>query len=270
MAKIDSTIADIRHLDRVAELDSPIHRLDPRAKVAVTALFLATVVSFPKREIVELTALFVYPAILWAVGQVPSRALLRPILIASPFAILVGLFNPLLDRSVAVHWGTFAISGGWMSFISILVRFLLTVAAALLLLACTGYVAVCTALGRLGAPRLLVVQFLLLYRYIFVVADEASRMSRARALRSPLARSTTIKTWASLVGHLLLRAYDRGLRLHTAMLCRGFDGQFRSLRSLHWFWTDSCFLFGCTAFFFVARFGHVADRTGSLMMRIFQ
>lgn len=270
MANIDSTLADIRHLERLADLDSPIHRLDPRAKVAATALFLATVVSFPKREVMELMVLFVYPAILWAVGQVPSRALLRPILIASPFAILLGLFNPLLDRSVAVQWGTLILSGGWMSFISIVVRFLLTVAAAVLLLACTGYVAVCMALGRLGAPRLLVVQFLLLYRYIFVVADEASRMSRARALRSPERRSTPIRTWGSLVGHLLLRAYDRGLRLHTAMLCRGFDGRFRSLRSLHWSWTDTCFLLGCTAFLFLARFGHVAERTGSLLMRIFQ
>ena len=56
--------------------------------------------------------------------------------------------------------------------------------AALILIALTGFNAVCRALTRLGVPRLFVVQLLLFYRYIFVLVDEAERMEMARSLRS--------------------------------------------------------------------------------------
>jgi len=262
MARIDAAIGDVHVLDRLAEIDSPVHRLDPRAKVAVTALFLVTVVSFPKREIAELMPLCLYPAALVALGHVPARVLGRYLLLASPFAVLVGIFNPLIDREIAARIGSVAISGGWLSFASILVRFLLTVSAALILLACTGYVGVCGALGRLGAPRLLVTQFLLLYRFLFVLSEEAARMARAHLLRSPSGRGPTIRVWTSLAGHLLLRAYDRGLRLHSAMLCRGFDGTLRPARTLRWSWADTLFVAGWCGFFALGRFGHLAERLG--------
>lgn len=269
MAGVDAAIRDVHLLDRLASVDSPVHRLDPRAKLAVTAAFLVTVVSFPKYEVSELLPLCLYPVALIAVGRVPVRVLARYLLLASPFAVLVGIFNPLLDRETALQLGPLAISGGWISFVSILVRFLLTVSAALVLLACTGYVSVCVALGRLGAPRLLVTQFLLLYRFVFILTEEAARMARAYALRSRTKRGPSIRVWGSLAGNLLLRAYDRGQRLHTAMLCRGFDGTLRPARRLRWSWADTGFVVGWLAFFALVRFGHCAERLGRWTMEVF-
>lgn len=262
MARIDTAIADVDALDRLASLDTPVHRLDARAKIAATAMFLVTVVSFHKYEIAEMLPLFLYISALSALGQVPLRVLARYLLIASPFALLVGIFNPLMDRETALQWGPLAVSGGSVSFLSILLRFLLTASAALLLLACTGYVSVCAALGRLGAPRLLIMQFLMLYRFIFILSDEAARMVRAHGLRSRLGRKPTLRVWASLSGQLFLRAYDRGLRVHAAMLARGFDGTLRSLRAFRWTWADSFFILGCGVFFLLVRFGQVARRLG--------
>jgi len=266
MSRTFAAMGDVETLDRLAAQDSPIHRLDPRAKVVATAMFVVTVVSFPKHATVEMMPLLLYPTILLAAGHVPIGVVVRYLLMASPFAVLVGLFNPILDREIVVRWGPLAMSGGWMSFLSIMIRFLLTVSAALALLACTGYVPICAALGRLGAPSVMVTQFLLLYRFIFIVADEASRMARAHELRSRSGRGAVIRVWGSLAGHLFLRAYDRGLRVHAAMLVRGFAGTMRPLRVFRWSLVDSCFVIGCGVFLVLVRFGNVAERIGRLTL----
>ena len=150
----------------------------------MTLGFLVTVVSFNRYEVAALLPLTLYPVVLAAAGGLPAGYLLRKLLIASPFALCVGLFNPLLDRAAAFHLAGAPISWGWISFASILVKFGLTVSAALALVGVTGFTAVCMALGRLGAPRLFAAQLLFLYRYLFVLAEEGLRMVRARNLRS--------------------------------------------------------------------------------------
>ncbi|NMA19109.1 MAG: cobalt ECF transporter T component CbiQ [Lentisphaerae bacterium] len=268
MTRIDAAIGNVDALDRLATGDSPIHRLDPRAKLIVTALFLLTVVSYRKYDVVELTPLFLYLTVLLALGRVPVRVIARYLLLACPFAVLVGGFNPLFDRQIIAHIGPLAVTGGWVSFISILIRLVLTVSAVLLLLACTGYVGVCAALGKLGAPRLLTMQFMMLYRFIFILTDEASRMIRAHSLRSPNGRGIPLRVWGSLAGNLLLRAYDRGTRVHTAMLARGFDGTFRPLQAFHWATADTLFVVGSLAFLILVRYGQLATRVGQWTLEL--
>ncbi|HOX04907.1 MAG TPA: cobalt ECF transporter T component CbiQ [Planctomycetota bacterium] len=264
MPRIDAALREIGALDALAAQDTPVHRLDPRVKLLATAGFVLAVASSPLREFAELAPLALFPVAMLAAGRVPFRLVGRSLLLASPFAVMVGVFNPLFDREVVAHWGPLAVTGGWLSFLSILARFALTAGAALTLLATTGYVGVGSGLGRLGAPRALVTQFLLLYRYIFVLADEGARAVRAHALRSASGRPATVRVWGSLAGHLLLRAHDRGLRVHAAMLSRGFDGSMPALRPLRWGRADSVFLAACLAFFALARFGHLAENLGRL------
>ncbi len=266
MARIHAAVSELGALDDLASLDSPVHRLDPRAKVLVTAAFLVTAVSFPKCEIAELMPLCLYPVVLLSAGRVPLQMLARTLLLASPFAVMAGMFNPLLDREIAARWGALEVTGGWLSFFSILIRFALTASAALILLACTGYASVCAALGRLGAPRVLVAQFLLLYRFLFLLAGEAARMSRAHALRSGTGRRPSIREWGGLAGNLLLRAFDRGSRVHAAMLVRGFDGTLPETRPMRWTAVDTAFVGLCLAFFALARFGHPAERLGRFLL----
>jgi cobalt/nickel transport system permease protein len=81
-------------------------------------------------------------------------------------------------------------------------------------------------------PNIFAVQMLMLYRYIFVLVEEGQRMHRARALRTFGRGRIDMKTFAHLVGQLLLRTIDRGQRIHLAMLCRGFDGTIRIRQQL--------------------------------------
>jgi cobalt/nickel transport system permease protein len=252
MTRIDAALADLRGIDTLASRDTSLARVDARAKVVTTLVFLVAVVSFDRYSVAAPLPLALYPAVLCVQGDVPLRWLLRKLAIAAPFAVLVGLFNPLLDRAPMLVLGEASLSGGWVSFASILVRFVLTVTAALAVVAGTGMHTLCAALGRLGAPRLFTAQLLFLYRYAFVLGGEASRMGTARLVRGGTG-SPAIAVYGSLVGHLLLRAFERAGRIHRAMLARGFAGDVHTLRTLHWKATDTRFVAGWCAFFAIAR-----------------
>jgi len=268
MARIETSVFDLSQLDLLSCGQTVVHRLDPRVKVLTTLFFTGIVVSFPKYEIAPLLPFALYPAVLISLGNLPPGHLMKKVLWAAPLAVLIGIFNPLLDPAILVQLGPFSLSGGWISFGAILVKFLLTVTTALCLVATTGFNAVCTALDRMGVPRSFVIQLQFLYRYIHVLTDDAARMSRARSLRSFNGRGMGMQVFASLVGQLLLRTLDRARRIHAAMLCRGFDGEIRLLRPLNLRATDIGFLAGwCGLFVFLRLYnlprwlGHLAAGT---------
>ena len=266
MATPDASAFDISYLDIISSRDTSIHRLDPRAKLLTTLAFIVVVVSFSKYAITGLVPFVIYPVVVIALGDLPLGYLLRKILLAAPFAFFIGVFNPFFDREILMHLGPVAISGGWLSFISIMIRFFLTVTAALLLISTTGFNGVCLALEKLGAPRAFVVQLLFLYRYLFVLGDEATRLTRARSLRSFEGRGMGIRVFSSLVGQLLLRTLDRARRIHLAMLCRGFDGEVRLVRPLKFTKWDLAYTLGWSGLFALMRLYDIPQLVGNLVM----
>ena len=253
---------EIGGMDELGRMDTPAHRLDARAKAVVTLAYIVVLMSFDRHELSALVPFVFFPLVLLSVGQLPVFPLLRKIAVAAPFAIMVGMFNPWLDREPVAAVGGWVITGGWLSFASILVRFVLTVGAALVLVACTGMYRLGAGLERLGVPQLFVTQLLFLYRYLFVVADEGARMIRSVRLRSAGAESLSLRVYGSLVGHLLLRSMDRAERVHRAMVARGFDGEVRLLEPGRFRWTDTLFVVGWLAFFAVARVWNLAELSG--------
>lgn len=253
MAKIESSFFDITYLDALSYQDTPVHRLDPRVKLLTTLLFVVCVLSFSKYELSGLIPFVIYPIALVTLGNLPMAYLLKKVLLALPFAFFIGIFNPLLDRAVLMHLGPMGISGGWVSFASIMIRFVLTVSAALTLIASTGFNSVCMAMERMGVPSSFAVQLLFLYRYLFVLTDEAVRMVRARSLRSFGGRGMGPRVFSYMIGQLLLRTLDRAQRIHLAMRCRGFDGEIRMSRPLKICGRDVAFLMGCSSFFLLMR-----------------
>ena len=265
---LEKNILDIRHLDTLARGRTLVHRLDPRAKLLTTLCFLFMVVSVDKYAIAQLFPFLLYPVALVALGNLPVGYFFRKIAMVAPFAVLLGMFNPLLDRAVLLHLGPLAVSGGWLSFISLLLRFVLTVGTALVLIAITSFNGLCLALERLRVPRIFVVQLLFLYRYIFVLLDEARRMTRARTLRALAHRGPGLKTFGSLIGHLLLRATDRAERIHLAMRCRGFDGHIRLLTTPAFSSGDALFLVGWSSFFLLCRLYNVPELLGRAALEV--
>jgi len=270
MENMADNIAEIWRMDALASGDSPLHRLAPWAKLAATALFILAVVSFGKYEISAMAPFALYPVYLVAAGGLPARYIARKVLLVSPFAVAVGLFNPFFDTSALLRFGVAEISGGWVSFASILLRFALTVSAALALLALTGVNGVCGALERAGMPRPFVTQLLFLNRYMLALAGEAEAMSRARALRSPGRGRMRFGVFIQIAGHLLLRTLDRAERVYAAMRCRGFDGSLPSARRGGGYAGELLFVSGWGAFFLVCRFFNLPLLAGGLVTGLFK
>jgi len=230
MGGIENALHRLGSLDELARRDTPATRLDPRAKVVVTVAFVAVVVSFGRLDLARLAPLAALALVIVPLGDVPWRPLLFRLALASPFALGVAAFEPFLDRAPAIVLGGVAVSRGEVAFLVIFAKFALSLGAALLLVATTGFDAVCSALGRLGVPRVMVGQLSLTYRYLFVLGDEAGRMVRAHDLRAPGLRRPAVRTAGTLLGQLLVRAMARSERIHAAMLARGFAGRLPARR----------------------------------------
>ena len=86
------------------------------------------------------------------------------------------------------------------------------------------------SLDELGMPAVLAATLQFMHRYLHVLTDELDRMLKAR--RSRTFRRTGRLDWGLLtgcIGILFLRAFERGERVHAAMLARGWDGTIRTL-----------------------------------------
>ncbi len=256
-----------RWLDRLGYADSPVHRLDARAKLAATAVLVVCVASFPKYELAGLVPFFAVPVALGIVGRVPLRPVARLLVAASPFALLVGAWNPLLDRAPRAFLLGVAVPGGAVSLLSILLRFLLCTGTVLVLVATTSMSRLLRALGQLGLPRVFVAQVQLLYRYLFMLVDEGERLSEARALREPSRRLPRAGTAKRMLSSLLWRTWERGDRVYQCMKARGFDGRVPLLAPARFRGRDALFLAlvagGCAA----ARLLPVARWIGAAALR---
>jgi cobalt/nickel transport system permease protein len=81
-------------------------------------------------------------------------------------------------------------------------------------------------------PRVMVMLLSFMYRYIFVLTDEAMRLKRARDSRNFGGSNWwQIKTVGRMISTLFLRSYERGERVYVAMLARGYDGHSRTAES---------------------------------------
>jgi cobalt/nickel transport system permease protein len=269
MGSIESSLRDVRFLDDLSYQDTFVHRLDPRVKILVTFAFVVSVVSFQRYTLAALFPYIFYPLFMMGAGRLPPRLFLKRILVLSPFVILIGVFNPLFDREELTRLGNLSFTGGWVSFMAILVRYCLTVSAALVLIACTGFNSLCHGLERMGAPRVFVVQLLLLYRYLFVLTDEASRMARARALRSFGRGPMKLRVFIPLAGALLIRTMDRAQRIYGAMIARGFNGTIRLHGRLRIGGPDILFSVLWIGAFAVFRLVNAPAVLGTLFLRLY-
>jgi cobalt/nickel transport system permease protein len=248
----------------VARIDTPLARVDARAKVIVVLAFLVTVASFDRHQLLQPLPLLILVAVGLALGDVPGRVLGSRLVIASPFAILIGIWNPLFEPEPMLRLGPVVLSAGWVSFLSIIERFLLGMTGVLLLIASTGMDGVATALARLGMPRVLATQLLLLYRYAFVLVAEVGRVLRAHSLRAPDHPRPRWRTAGSLLGELLLRSLARAERVHAAMLCRGFDGEIRVVGPARIAFRDVAFVVACVGYLALVRMVDLPRTIGSL------
>ncbi len=240
---LEYLLAGLDAVERSAGTPSPLHRIDTRAKTVVTVLYLATMLSLPLTHLSELLLYALFPILGATAAGMRYTTLFRRSLFVLPFIAFIGLFNLLYDRVPVFAVGAVTVTRGWICFAAILLRGLLSVQALLLLITTTGYYRLCRGLQRLGVPALFAAQLLFVYRYLYVLLEEALSISRARDARSFGRRSYPLKVWAVLVGQLLIRTCERARRIDRAMVARGFTGRIPDTAPVPTAWETPSLLF---------------------------
>jgi len=147
-------------------------------------------------------------------------------LVETPF-VLFALAMPFLtpgDR-IEVLGLPLSVAGLWGAW-NVLAKATLGVVTSILLAATTDLRMLLLGLERLRMPALLVQIMTFMVRYSDVVTDELHRMRIARAARGFVARDLrALPVLARSAGALFIRSYERGERVHLAMLSRGYTGQ---------------------------------------------
>lgn len=267
MANRISSLYNMRLLDDLARRDTVIHRIHPLVKLLTTVGYLTVVVSFGKYDLSGLLPLFIYPAVVLALAELPLKPVLARLLLVSPFIIGIGILNPFFDRQMILLGGR-EIAQGWVTFFSLLLKGGLTVTAALLLIATTGLDVLAGALRMLKVPRIFVLQLLLTYRYISVLLEEVGRTVRAYSLRAPGQKGIQRNAWGSLTGQLLLRTFDRAQRVYEAMCLRGFAGEYYTGGIAKIRAVDLAYLAGWLLFFILARLYNIPLLMGSVLLEV--
>lgn len=211
----------IRHIADSASTDCTLPFSD-RTAIVVLAMFLLFVISVPKYDISGVIVFASVPALLVTAAGIPPGPILKRLVIASPFILFMAGGNLLLDRTPALTVSGQIITGGMLSSAVIVLKTLVTLTALLSLVACIPFHRFGIALRALGVPEVFVTQLVLVYRYSFLLAEEAGMMQKARDLRSFGGKGRGPIVTARLIGSLLIRTTGRAERIFMAMTARGF------------------------------------------------
>lgn len=214
-----------------AQGDSALHRRDPGLKILSALAF-----SLPAAMVQDLPAsgaCLALGALLAMLARLPLVPLLRRLCVVGLFVGFLWLFLPFSLPGKAV----FSLGPLTATREGIRLCLLLTgksfgiVLALTALLATMPITALGQALQRLGLPDKFCLLLLFTWRYIAVIRQEYLRQHRCVRARGFKPRTSlhTYRTYAWLVGMLLVRSWDRAERVHQAMRCRGFSGRFHSI-----------------------------------------
>ena len=208
----------------------------------MTGLFILATLLIPDGAWIAFLLTLAITLGLTRLAELPLGFVLKRSLVILPFTltaftiIFVTPGSPL----TALHlgpWTFIPTDAGVIRFISILIRSLLAVSAAVLLTATTSFPDLLHAFRHLRLPGLLVSVLAFMYRYLFVLREEATRLMRARQARSarlPHHGGGKGLLWqgkvaGGMVGQLFLRSLERGERVHQAMLARGYRSHIYTL-----------------------------------------
>ncbi|WP_405144422.1 cobalt ECF transporter T component CbiQ [Sphaerisporangium sp. NBC_01403] len=205
--------------------DTVVHRLPPECKLPAVAGFAVVVVATPRDAFWAFGVYVLLLAAVAVVARVPAGFVLRRMVIEVPFVVFaVALPIIGLGARVEVLGLSLSAEGLWAAW-NILAKATLGVVASILLAATTEPRMMLLGAQRLRLPQLLVQIATFMLRYMDVILDEMRRMRVARESRGFAARDVRhLPVLAKSAGALFIRSYERGERVHLAMLSRGYTG----------------------------------------------
>jgi cobalt/nickel transport system permease protein len=205
-----------------------LHARDARAKLIVLLVFLVAVSTTPAGSWLAMASYAFLLLLAVAASRLPVRGLLFRAALALPFSATFALLTWLGgDAQRAAHLAA---------------RAFLSIFASLMLVSTTPVTQISAALDALRVPRTLILVIQFLYRYLFVISEQAQHMRLAALARGGYKRRG-FRGAAGALGVLFARSWERAEGIYSAMLARGFRGRLHPPVQPHFHAADFAFLY---------------------------
>ena len=214
MGDISKAISNIRKIDELGDKYTMIHKIDSSIKIIVTIIYVIKVLSIKQFIISDITSIVLYPLILFKFGKVPVKFILKKVLFILPLILGLSVINLIIDFSYSEIYFS----------VLLIFKCIFTLVGALLLMVTTGINNLAFGLKKLKIPNILIMQILMLHRYIILMMEECYRVKSAYELRTLGEKSMTMKDYGRIIGQMLLKTIDKSEKVYEAMKLRGFDG----------------------------------------------
>lgn len=204
---------------------SIVHRLAPEAKLVGVVALAAAMAWTPRRAVWAFAVDAALVLAVVTVARLPVRVVMARLVVVVPFLLMAAVLpfvasGPRRDV-LGVGVSAEGLWGAW----NIAIKAVLGATAAIVFGATTPVTDVLRGLTRVRVPAVIVSIVAFMVRYLDVLADELARTRIAMTSRGHDPRWLwQARPLASSLGALFVRSYERGERVHHAMLARGFTG----------------------------------------------
>jgi cobalt/nickel transport system permease protein len=227
-------------IDKYSNLDSVIHKIDPRIKLLLLFGFLICIAIASNLKLLGFYWIILIG--LMVMSQVPFHFYLKKLILITPLVLIFSFFiymSYILEHQIAFTMETItSYYPVWDTLASMIMKIYSSILVITLLVSCTRFNDLLWSLRQFKLPLIVTILSKLVYTYIFIFIDELHRSMRAYKSRTPVRRVPRVKVYGHIAAGILLRSMDRSDYIYKAMLSRGFNGEFPEGNSNRLKWTD--------------------------------
>jgi len=202
-----------------------VHHLAAEAKLVAAFVFVAAIAVTPREAVWAFGVYAIAVVVLARVARVPGRFMAVRLLSVVPF-IVFALFIPFIASGEQIDiWGVSLSRAGLWGTWNVIAKATLGASVSIVLAATTEIPEILRGMSILRVPAPLTAIALFMVRYMELVAGELGRMRIAMTARGYDPRWLwQVRPIAASAGAMFVRSYERGERVHAAMLSRGYSG----------------------------------------------
>jgi len=215
----------LQHLtafEELAESDFPLNMVSPVVKIIVAVVFIILTISVNKYDIIHSLLLTSFTCFLIAIAPLKVTSVLKMFLYLSPFVLLLVIFNPVYDKSI-IHIAGYQIYGGYVSAFTTVLKFINTTTVSVLIVSSTKFNHIASSLRFFKMPKFLIIQFMVMYRFIFIFLYDIIQSLQAVKSRGFQGGRFSWRNMKAIISAFFVKSVLRGEEVYNSMLSRGFE-----------------------------------------------
>jgi cobalt/nickel transport system permease protein len=216
-----------------------IGRIDPRAKFILFMCFISEVLFLPANNLIPFVVLGLILVVLIIVTGLPVSKIAKAVLKVYPMILMISFFQLITigtgeDLTPGLRYFNIP-RDAWIQISGFQFKTIFILTASLLFIASTPIKSLLSSIEKLKAPAWIVAMTFFIYRFVFILTHELTRLQiayRSRYIKLPVIKQLYIQ--ARLLAKFLTRIFERNERLYDALISRGFNGVIPSQIHISW------------------------------------